>query len=79
MLIRYVCEYCTSPIGELIMDVVDEERLGLHCLTEEERRDIIKVDEKANTMVVTSLCDKCIQMLGLDEGNICARGTNFLN
>ncbi|HBS60782.1 MAG TPA: DUF2757 domain-containing protein [Firmicutes bacterium] len=79
MLIRYVCEYCTSPIGELRMDVVDEERLGLHCLTEEERRDIIKVDEKTNTMVVTSLCDKCIQILGLDEGNICTKGTNFLN
>jgi len=79
LIIRYMCDYCTSPIGELIMDVVDEERLGLHCLTEEERRDIIKVDEKTNTMVVTSLCDKCIQMLGLDGENICARGTNFLN
>ena len=79
MLIRYVCEYCTSPIGELSMDVAEEEPLGLHCLTDEERRDIIKVDEKTNTMVVTSLCDKCIQMLGLEEGNISTRGTNFLN
>lgn len=79
MLIRYVCEYCTSPIGEISMEVVDEGRLGLHCLTDEERRDIINIDEKTNTMVVTSLCDKCIQMLGLDEENSYAGGANFLN
>lgn len=79
MIIRYICEYCEDPIGELEMDVVDEERLGFHCLTEEERKDIIKINEETNSMIVTSLCDKCIQMLGLDEEKLYARGMTFLN
>lgn len=79
MIIRYVCDYCGHSIGELKMDAIDEERLGFHCLTEDERKDIIKIDDIANTMVVKSLCDGCIQMLGLDDDRISTKGTNFLN
>jgi hypothetical protein len=79
MIIRYVCEYCENLIGELEMEAIDEERLGFHCLTEDERKDIIRINQETNTMIVTSLCDGCIQMLGLDEETLFARGTNYLN
>jgi hypothetical protein len=79
MIIRYVCEYCENLIGELEMEAIDEERLGFQCLTEEERKDIIKINEDTNTMIVTSLCDGCIQMLGLAEEKLFTRGPNLLN
>jgi hypothetical protein len=80
MKIRYICDCCEEPIGELVMDVIDDERLGFHCLTEEERKDIIKIDDLNNIMTVTSLCDGCIQMLGLEEeGVFIPRGNTLLN
>lgn len=79
MIIQYVCEYCGNPIGELKMDKIDEERLGFHCLTEDERKDIIKINVATNTMTVTALCDRCIQLLGLAEEKIYTRGTALLN
>jgi hypothetical protein len=79
MRICYVCECCEAPIGELEMDIIDEERLGFHCLTEEERRDIIKINKQHDTMTVTSLCDGCIQMLGLEEEQSISRGIRLLN
>jgi hypothetical protein len=79
MKIKYICEYCEEPIGELHLDDVDDERLGFHCLTEEERRDIIKIDEKNNAMTVMALCDGCIEMLGLHDEGYIPPGITFLN
>lgn len=79
MKICYVCECCDEPIGELEMDVVDEERLGFHCLTEVERRDIIRINKQNDTMTVSSLCDGCIQMLGLEEEQLANKGVTFLH
>jgi len=59
--IRYICECCRGLISELQMDRLDEERLGFTCLTAEEKEDIIRYDEKAGILTVTSLCDDCME------------------
>lgn len=79
MKIYYICECCDAAIGELELEVVDEERLGFHCLTEDERRDIIKINKHNDTMTVSSLCDGCIQMLGLEEERPISGGALLLN
>ena len=67
MRIFYTCAYCAAPIDILEVQQVEETKLGFDCLTEEERRDIIKIDNNANAMYVNSLCDDCIQALGLAD------------
>jgi len=69
MKIYYTCEHCGDAIDMVEVDNVDEAKFGFDCLTAEERQDIIKTDSLANSMYVYSLCDECIESLGLsDEG-----------
>lgn len=65
MKIYYHCEMCGIDIAMLDVEHVDEAKLGFDCLTSEERKDIIDVDDLANTMHVKSLCDDCAELLGL--------------
>ena len=70
MKIYYTCEHCGEAIDMIEVEQVDEAKFGFDCLTAEERQDIIKVDSLANTMHVQSLCDECIESLGIaNEGN----------
>jgi hypothetical protein len=71
MRIYYNCEHCGEAIDMIEVDQVDEVKFGFDCLTAEERQDIIKIDSLANSMYVHSLCDECIESLGLaNEGEI---------
>lgn len=80
MKIYYTCECCGSPIDTLEVDRLDEERLGFDCLTEEERRDIIRIDSLTDSMYVQSLCDACIEELGLAEETVFDyKGANLLH
>lgn len=65
MKIYYNCEHCGEAIDMIEVDQVDEVKFGFDCLTSEERQDIIKIDSVANVMYVHSLCDECIESLGL--------------
>ena len=65
MKIYYNCEHCGEEIDMIEVDQVDEVKFGFDCLTVEERQDIIKIDSVANVMYVYSLCDECIESLGL--------------
>lgn len=65
MKIYYHCEHCDAEIDMIEVDQVDEVKFGFDCLTAEERQDIIKIDSAANVMYVHSLCDQCIESLGL--------------
>ncbi|WP_378955310.1 anti-sigma-F factor Fin [Pelosinus sp. sgz500959] len=65
MKIYYNCEHCGQVIDMIEVDQVDEVKFGFDCLTAEERQDIIKIDSVANVMYVHSLCDECIESLGL--------------
>lgn len=69
MKIYYTCENCGDAIDMIEVDRVDEAKFGFDRLTAEERQDIIKVDSLANAMYVHSLCDDCIELLGIaNEG-----------
>lgn len=65
MKIYYSCEHCGQEIDMIEVEQVDETKFGFDCLTAEERQDIIKFDAVTNTMYVHSLCDQCIELLGL--------------
>lgn len=67
MKIYYSCENCGEAIDMIEVDQVDESKFGFDCLTAEERQDIIKIDVVANAMYVHSLCDQCIELLGLGD------------
>lgn len=67
MKIYYRCECCGLPIDMIEVDKVDEERFGFDCLTDEERKDIIKIDTQRESIYVQSLCDECIVTLGMKE------------
>ena len=66
MRIYYHCDRCGRPVAQLELDAIDEAKLGLDCLTAEERDDIIAVDE-TGIMHIKTLCDFCVGSLGLDE------------
>ncbi len=67
MKIYYSCENCGEAIDMIEVEKVDETKFGFDCLTAEERQDIIKIDKLANVMYVHSLCDQCIELLGLGD------------
>lgn len=77
--IYYNCEHCGDEIDMIEVDHVDEVKFGFDCLTAEERQDIIKIDPMANAMYVHSLCDQCIELLGLEKEEELPRGVSFLH
>lgn len=79
MKIYYSCEHCGAAIDMIEVEQVDETKFGFDCLTAEERQDIIKIDAMANIMYVHSLCDKCIELLGLGNDNEALQGKSLLH
>lgn len=79
MKIYYTCEHCGEAIDMIEVDKVDEAKFGFDCLTAEERQDIIKIDSLANAMYVYSLCDECIESLGLDNEGQTEKKINVLH
>ncbi|CUH96485.1 hypothetical protein P22_2575 [Propionispora sp. 2/2-37] len=79
MKIYYSCECCGEAIAEIEVDKVDDAKFGFDCLTGQERQDIIKVDTDANIMYVQSLCDSCIEMLGLNDEQPIAKTVRLLH
>ena len=79
MKIYYSCEHCGNGIDMIEVDEVDEVKFGFDCLTAEERQDIIKIDAMANAMYVHSLCDQCIELLGLGDEEEILPGIRFLH
>lgn len=65
MQVYYHCDRCGSPVAQLDLEVIDETKLGLDCLTHEQRNDIISIDE-AGTMHIKTLCDHCIEAMGFN-------------
>ncbi len=67
MKIFYRCDSCGEPIDCLVVDRLDEEKFGFDRLSEDERQDIISYDMGADALYVQSLCDNCIEALGLAD------------
>ncbi|MBP2626558.1 MAG: putative protein family YabK [Firmicutes bacterium] len=79
MKIYYTCEHCGEAIDMIEVDKVDEVKFGFDCLTADERQDIIKIDSLANVMYVYSLCDECIESLGLANEGETEQKVNLLH
>jgi hypothetical protein len=79
MKIFYTCAVCGDGIDTIEVDKVDEVRFGFDCLTGQEREDIIKIDEANNIMYVKSLCDSCIESLGLADEMPLVRGVTHVH
>ncbi|MDR3559968.1 MAG: DUF2757 family protein [Negativicutes bacterium] len=67
MKISYICDHCGDSIDTLEVDGIDEAKFGFDCLTNEERQDLIQFDAARNSLQVQSLCDNCIEELGLTD------------
>jgi hypothetical protein len=77
--IHYICDCCGEPIDTLELDEVDEAKLGFDCLTGAERQDMIQIDAGTNSMQVRSLCDFCIEAMGLADPGYTPAGTHYLH
>ncbi len=71
MRVYYHCGRCGASVAHLDTTGIDEGKLGLDRLTAEERGDIITVDE-IGTMHIQTLCDRCIDALGITGGRVSA-------
>jgi hypothetical protein len=79
MIINYLCDNCGEAIDSIEVENVDENRLGFDCLTDEERHDLIHFDASSGSLQVRSLCDACIEALGLTEESRTAILNSYLN
>ncbi|MGI6143357.1 MAG: anti-sigma-F factor Fin [bacterium] len=61
--VRYICESCRKVIEEMGLAESGLDSLDLTFLTPEDQEDIIKVDRENNLLLVSSLCDECIDTL----------------
>jgi hypothetical protein len=62
MAIHYHCRHCGMQIGSLNQISIDSERLGIHTLTDEERRDLIAYQSNGD-IAVKSICEDCHESL----------------
>ncbi len=60
MTINYHCRHCGVQIGKLDEVSLHSEDIGLHKLTNEERRDMISYDADGN-MNVKTICEDCYE------------------
>lgn len=67
MKIHYHCEQCGQAIDTLEVEQVDEAKLGFDALSSDERQQLIYHDALTNALYVQSLCDLCIESLGLEN------------
>ena len=67
MRIFYSCDTCGKPIDTIEVDEIDEVRFGFDCLSGEERQEMLRFDAESGALYVQSLCDGCIEALGLAE------------
>ncbi|MCX7780291.1 MAG: anti-sigma-F factor Fin family protein [Negativicutes bacterium] len=79
MKIHYLCDCCGDPIDILEVEEIDEAKLGFDCLTGEERQEIIRFDAGADAMYVHSLCDFCIEAMGLADPGHNPAGNSLLH
>lgn len=79
MKIHYSCDCCGEPIDILELDEIDEAKLGLDCLTGDERRDLVRFDAADNAMYIQSLCDCCIEAMGLGDPGYSPGGNRYIH
>ena len=67
MKIHYHCEQCGQAIDTLEVDQLNESKLGFDILNHEEKQQLIYHDPASDALYVQSLCDLCIELIGLKQ------------
>ncbi|MBM7650300.1 hypothetical protein JOC78_003286 [Bacillus ectoiniformans] len=62
MAIQYHCRHCGVQVGSLSDPVISSHRLGIHTLTEHERKDMIHYQPNGNISIKT-ICEDCQESL----------------
>lgn len=57
-MIKYICKHCGHQLATLDNGEYDEETLGLHSLTQEERDSIITFENNGD-MIANVICEYC--------------------
>ena len=79
MKIQYICDCCGEPIDLLEIDAIDEAKLGFDCLSGDEREELISIDNETGIMYVQSICDQCIETLGITGNAFVLPGSGYLH
>lgn len=58
MTIHYHCRHCGTKLGSIDKTSIHSETLGLHKLTEQERREMVAYDPSGD-IHITSICEDC--------------------
>lgn len=59
--VHYHCRHCRSEIGTIDSPLMDAERLGLHTLSAEERRNMISYTQ--GHVHIQTICEDCQESL----------------
>lgn len=62
MAIHYHCRHCGVEIGAINDVLIHSKDIGLHTLTEEERRDMIRYEADGHVTIKT-ICEDCHEAL----------------
>lgn len=79
MRIHYNCDSCGEFIDVIEVEALDEAKFGFDCLTPEERQALVRYDDATHAFYVQSLCDACIEALGLGEDGAMSGGGALLH
>lgn len=55
----YLCKYCNSVLGQIDAHHAMVEQLGFSILTDDEKADMMTVDEALQTTYVKTVCEHC--------------------
>ncbi|MBS4198018.1 anti-sigma-F factor Fin family protein [Lederbergia citri] len=58
MPIHYYCRHCSTKMGTINDTVLNEEQLGIHTLTNEEKQDMVSYGSDGD-IHIQSICDDC--------------------
>lgn len=61
-MLKYVCRYCGQELGNVDVDEIGEERLGLNSLTPLELKSIITYEQNGD-MIAKIICEHCEETL----------------
>ncbi|MDU4961223.1 MAG: anti-sigma-F factor Fin [Sporomusaceae bacterium] len=67
MRLIYICSQCGAEFERLYVRELDESAFGFDSLDAEQRRQLLHFDPQQNSLTVQSLCDRCVEELGLEE------------
>ncbi|HZG71302.1 MAG TPA: anti-sigma-F factor Fin family protein [Chondromyces sp.] len=62
MAVHYFCRHCGTNVGSLERSDVSAEQIGLHKLTEDERREMVQYHQNGD-MEIKTICEDCHESL----------------